>query len=94
MCNDFNEAFFTIYRGATNLGTASGGFGSVDAGENSANYGCAPASASYLDSPATTSSITYQAYFRQGGGGGSVILNSGVNSGATLGSITVLEIKG
>jgi len=43
---------------------------------------------SILDSPATTSSITYQVYFRTSGG------TSFLNFENTKGSITVMEIKG
>ena len=44
---------------------------------------------SYLDSPATTSSTTYQVYFKKTGG-----YNIFLNSGSTTGSITAFEIKG
>jgi len=89
---DNNEAKFTIYRGATNLGTASGGFGGVDSGADGLSNGSGIASASYLDSPSTTSSITYQVYFRTDRS--TAILNSCMAAIATLGSITVMEIKG
>jgi hypothetical protein len=89
-----NECVFTIDRSGTNLGTANGGFGGIDAGSDGVSEGGAVASVSYLDSPATTSSITYQVYFKRGVGNGTVALNSAQSSIATLGSIIVLEIKG
>jgi hypothetical protein len=87
-----NVCYFTIYKNATNLGTAFGGFGSIDCGADGLSEGSAVASVSYLDSPATTSSITYQVYFKCGFG--TVTLNSGNAGNATVGSITVMEIKG
>jgi hypothetical protein len=70
----------TIFRGATNLGNSNGmGFG------NSAHS----ASISFLDSPSTTSSTTYQLYFRSQGGSTQYINNT-----SNTGSITVMEIKG
>ena len=50
------------------------------------------ASVSYLDSPSTTSSITYQVYFKTDRSNS--ILNSVLAGIASLGSITVMEIKG
>jgi hypothetical protein len=46
-------------------------------------------SMSVLDSPNTTSAITYQAYFRQLSGG-----QNDINWYATEGSITAFEIEG
>jgi len=56
-----NQAYVTIYRGATNLGNGIEGFGAMrDASATSHNMGFA--AASFLDSPATTSATTYQVY--------------------------------
>jgi hypothetical protein len=56
----------TIYRGATNVGDATYGLSrhSTDGG----SFIIAPHSISYLDSPSTTSSTTYTAYFRSSNG--------------------------
>lgn len=54
-------AYYTLYRGATNLGDSSVGFGPVF-GTGVAVRGSIHVS--YLDSPATTSSTTYQLYGR------------------------------
>ena len=71
----------TIYRGATNLGGSSGFFyGGYHDGLDS--------SISYLDSPATTSAITYQVYWLVDGGTANFY---GTSRKAT---ITVMEIKG
>jgi hypothetical protein len=75
--------YYTIYRGATNLG--NGNYG-INMG-NATNYtACA---VSYLDSPSTTSATTYQIYFRNNGGGTSYL-----NVDTAKGSITCMEIKG
>ena len=76
--------FVTIYRDATNLGNGNNG---MMTGGNDFNWN---ASCHILDSPATTSSITYQPYFRHGAGSGISFLNAG--SGKY--SITLLEVKG
>jgi hypothetical protein len=44
----------------------------------------------FLDSPATTSSTTYQVYFRNSGSGNT----TGLNYDNSKGSITLMEIKG
>jgi hypothetical protein len=82
--------YFTIYRDSTNLGTANFGFSSIytyvgDVGSTLS----IPASMSYLDSPSTTSSITYQVRFRASAG------TVGMNEiSPSLMSLTVMEIKG
>jgi len=82
--------YFTIYRDSTNLGTANYGFSSIytyvgDVGSTLS----IPASMSYLDSPSTTSSITYQVRFRASAG------TVGMNEiSPSLMSLTVMEIKG
>ena len=66
------NAFWSLYRGATNLGTGSGfsanclGMANVNtSGSTSSIY--IQESYQFLDSPATTSSITYQTYVRRSG---------------------------
>jgi hypothetical protein len=71
----------TIFRGATNLGDATNGM----TYHNSAATACI----TFLDSPNTTSSITYQLYFRSYNG-----TTQYINNTTPKGSITVMEIKG
>lgn len=88
---DGRYAIYTIYRGATNLGTSDGLLWLVP----SANRSCSVAM-SYLDSPSSTSSLTYQVYFKTNVSDSTVTLNdnaSGSGTGGT-GSITLMEIKG
>jgi hypothetical protein len=77
--------FVTLFRGATNLGNATYGFGNVFDGSD---YMCAHATPQILDSPNTTSATTYQFYFRVGGGTGKI------NNNGAFSSITAFEIQG
>jgi len=81
--NSAEHTYSTIYRGATNLGTGQG-MNTTYHDATSQIY--VPNHMSYLDSPNTTSSTTYQFYFRVSGGTGKM------NSSGTQGSITVMEI--
>jgi hypothetical protein len=76
--------YFTIYRGATNLGDATNGMTVIN------NANSVPIAMSYLDSPSTTSAITYQVYQRSDSGAQVAI--TGRNT--TKGSITAFEIAG
>ena len=51
-----------------------------------------PCSILFLDSPASTSALTYEVYYARAGTN-NIYINS-TNSGATMGSITVMEIAG
>ena len=74
----------TLYRGATNLEVSS------DSGFRAANVTeSAGISIVHLDSPNTTSAVTYQIYFR--GNSGTTVRLSNNNRPA---SITAMEIKG
>jgi hypothetical protein len=84
-----NENYLTIYRGSTNLGNSTYGFYTF-AFDNVSAFAT---SCIYLDSPATTSSITYQIYISSSSGG-TAYLNYDVNSRAKRSTFTVLEIKG
>lgn len=75
---------YTVYRGATNLGGSSWGFGSLY-GNTGDRFG--QVSGSYLDSPATTSSTTYTVYYKVTGGTGYINLNTG-----ELSTMTLMEI--
>jgi hypothetical protein len=63
------EAFYTIYRGATNLGNSSTGFVWT---RLSGNYSEYPISIQAVDAPNTTSSVTYTSYYRSKDAGVSV----------------------
>lgn len=76
----------TIYRNSTALDAT--GFSQVYGPSGGVTTGTA--SASYLDSPATTSSTAYKIYFRNQNNNGTVTLNS--SSGMM--SIVLLEIAG
>lgn len=78
-----NYMYVTLYRGATNLGDATYGFGSMygNSGDRTGQVSC-----SYLDSPTTTSSTTYTVYFRASGG------TAYYNIQSTLSTLTLMEI--
>jgi len=73
--------YLTIYRGGTNLGNGTNGFATDYNGEITIMSGA------YLDSPSSTSALTYQVYFRVTGG------TANITQGSTN-TITVLEVKG
>ena len=79
-----DTAYFTIYKGATNIGPTNGFIAQYDGAAG------VPGSLGihYLDSPATTSATTYQVYMKIDSG------NCFFNISSTRGSITCLEIKG
>ena len=79
-----NTGAVTVYRDSTNLGS-SFGFGVSYATVNMSSG----MSACYLDSPSTTSQVTYQTYFRSFDGN-SVNLNGSGN----IANLTVMEIAG
>lgn len=80
------EINVTIYRNSTNL-AGTGGFSySYD----TVAYASNNIGINYLDSPNTTSAITYQIYFKITGGTGQINVSDSGNTG----SITCMEIKG
>ena len=79
------HVYTTFHRNSTNMGTANG-FVTTYQGGTGEHYG--GATMGQLDSPNTTSQITYQVYFRVSGGTGKI------NSSATQGIIQAWEIKG
>jgi hypothetical protein len=83
------EAFFTIYRGATNLSGADGMATLYT--EGTGEQITTPISMSYLDSPSTTSATTYQVYVKVAGGG-TVGFSAYPSTGKA--SITAFEIAG
>jgi hypothetical protein len=84
--NDTDNKYFksSIFRGATNLGTAEGMYNHYDSYGVSLNF-----SMSYLDSPSSTSALTYQVYILATATSTSFINNNGAKS-----SITAFEIAG
>ena len=78
-----HTAAITIYRGATDLGSGSAGMSFIKGiGDDGM-----PCSVSVLDSPSSTSSLTYQIYVKNLSGG-TTYLNQGESS------ITAFEIAG
>jgi len=76
--------FYTLYRDSTNLG-ATNGFG-IYRTSSTTDENCI--SMSHLDSPSSTSAITYAVYFK-------VSANTGyVNKGSLKGTLTAFEIAG
>jgi hypothetical protein len=80
---------YTLYRGATNLGGATYGFGWISANAQRIEV---PISIVYLDSPNTTSSTTYRTYIRSSNVAASVEKPSA--SGDMTETITLVEIAG
>ena len=81
------EGFFTIDRSGTNLGNGTGGLGRVW-NQASSNYTFVPGILMVLDSPATTSSITYTVQQRQTNAAQNVY----IGGGAGKSSIVLMEI--
>jgi hypothetical protein len=81
------EAFYTIFRDATNLGDATYG---IIISRNDSSNGGGSLGMSIVDSPNTTSAITYQVYGRSNIGGHNFYFN---HQGAKS-TITLLEISG
>lgn len=83
--NNDPSGFFTVYRGATNLAGSSNHFSILSVPDR-----YVPLSMSFLDSPSSTSALTYEIYYRMVGTG-NIYLNA-TTGGATIGTITVMEI--
>ena len=84
-----NEEFvITIYRDSTNLAlTAVRGFGTLRAKDS--DYYAGIFSASFLDTPSSTSALHYEAYVKRDTGSGNIYLNYNTASTST---ITAMEI--
>jgi hypothetical protein len=84
----------TVYRGATNLAVSVGAVNSFCNNYGAGSRIIAPMTINYLDSPSTTSSTTYTAYFYNvpGSTGATVIFNAGNAAQASLATITLTEI--
>ena len=81
-----NDSYWTIYKNGLNLSTSTSGFGIVEAGTQ---VMLSTQGINYLDSPATTSAITYAIYCKVGSGSTQFWCING--QPATL---TALEIAG
>ena len=82
-----HSIFLTLFRDSTNLGEPTRGFGNLFSGSS---YNYSHATLQILDSPNTTSAITYQPYFKVGNNTGR-INNGGTGSFST---ITAFEVAG
>jgi hypothetical protein len=82
---DGQQGYFTIYRGATNIGNGNFGMTMIEFNGTPTKGSIAM---SYLDSPSTTSAITYQVYVR------ATANTTYFNLNTCKASITVMEIKG
>jgi hypothetical protein len=82
------QVWLTVYRGATNLGNVDYGF----SGGGVADFyrGTFTHSVNYLDSPSSTSALTYQVYIRTT----DTSYEHYINRGGSKGSITCIEIAG
>jgi hypothetical protein len=81
------SAYWTIFRDATNLGTANGMINNFGTG-GSRSVGN-PMAMSILDSPNTTSEVTYQVYTKVESGSSAIMVYNNVKT-----SITAFEIAG
>jgi hypothetical protein len=82
--NDGSTGHYTVFRDSTDLGNGTQGLTAFRQGGNSRF----PTSYGVLDSPATSSEITYQVYFRAGGG------TAKLGTYPIRKTITVFEISG
>ena len=89
--NSNNESYTTatIYRDSTNLGNSNLGMGTVWGSNSSVPN--VPHTMQYLDSPSSTSQITYEVYFRAVGSGTAYL--NGIDNN-NQGTITAFEIEG
>lgn len=78
---------FTIYRGATNIGNATDGFTYIYSNATFSNPLRIPVNMAFLDSPATTSSTTYEVYYKT-----NTVGTVGINNQSTNSTITLMEI--
>jgi hypothetical protein len=85
--NSGHQAFYTLYRNSTNLGNATTGFGFVAGLGSMAVSGSV--AISYVDSPGTTSSVTYSLYGRSTDSGTTVEFPGASN---VVHSIVLMEI--
>lgn len=75
----------SLFKGSTNLGDSSNGFGNIFDGNS---YYRGNATFQILDSPSTTSQVTYQLYLKVDGGTGKI------SPEGSISTITAYEIQG
>ena len=85
--NADNSGYLSIFRNGTNLAGSGNQMNMLNVVDR-----YIPTSFSYLDSPASTSALTYEIYYYRTGTQ-NIYINS-TNSGTTMGSITAMEIAG
>jgi len=83
--NASQNAHLTLYRASTNLGASGDGASFVQISSGYANSIYTGESCTVLDSPASTSSLTYQVYIKATGGNATAVY-------AGYATLTVLEI--
>jgi len=84
--NDNGSGYISIFRNGTNLAGSGNQLNMFNIGDK-----YVPLSISYLDSPASTSAVTYEVYYYRNAPAGNIYINS-TNTGSTVGSITAMEI--
>ena len=82
------ETSYTIYRDSTNLAAEGAGSETVLVTIGNPSNIIAPINMQALDSPSSTSALTYEVYYKSTGGDSVAY----VNKDATLAKITVMEI--
>ena len=84
--------YITLFRDSTNLGDSINGM-NVASNVTGVQTSYTPVSLKFLDSPNTTSAITYQVYFRSNSASYTARINRGQAGGTdTVGSIIAMEI--
>ena len=85
--NTDGTGYISIFRNGTNIAGSGNQFNLTSIFDK-----YLPCSILFLDSPASTSALTYEVYFARAGSA-NIYINA-TNSGVTMGSITVMEIAG
>jgi len=83
--NNIGDTHITLYRGATNLGSSTG--------IKLVNDSLYPMTLSWYDTPSSTSSLTYQVYFKATAGTSNINYFLG-RTGTWTNSIIAMEVKG
>ena len=81
---------YTLYRDATNLGNST--YGLVSSRTNLDGFSLPPFGISYLDSPSTTSAITYKMYMKSSGGETAFVNRTDYSSGSSVATLIALEV--
>jgi hypothetical protein len=81
---------YTLYRDATNVGDAT--YGLISSRTNLDGFSLPPFAISYLDSPSTTSAITYKMYMKSSGGETAFVNRTDFSSGSGVATLIALEV--